>query len=364
MRGYLAKKFYIWPLSNAKGMKKILKWLSVPIIIALVYMVGPKPSTPVLNGNLPQVNNNLQELENTINKEEAAVDGIKEDNQARIIWYDSSAREKTPYSMVYLHGFSASQGEGEPVHRNLAKKFGCNLYLSRLVEHGVEGDSIFKTLTPEGLLASAKKAVAVGKQLGDSVIIMGTSTGGALGIYITAENPEIKAMICYSPIIDFYDQNTSIINKPWGKDIMRMIVGSDFMVYDEPPEIKKYWTTTYMINGVITLKSFVSEAMVEETFKKITCPFFLGYYYKNDSLQDNVVSIPAMLEMYEELGTPSAQKVSFPFPESGDHVIASYMTSKDYQGVETETVKFLKNVVGLPMAKPVTPTFPVDSVGI
>ena len=343
-------------------MKKILKWLSVPIILVLIYMAGPKPPTPVLDGNLPNMNNNLLELENTINSKEAMVDGIKEDNQARIIWYDSSTRKKTPYSMVYIHGFSASQGEGDPVHRNLAKKFGCNLYLSRLTEHGVDGDSIFKELTPEAMLASAKEAVAVGQQIGDSVIIVGTSTGGALGIYITAENPDIKAMVCYSPIIDFYDQNTFIINKPWGRDIMRLIVGSDFMVYEEPPEVMKYWTTKYMINGVIVLKSFVSETMTEETFKKVTCPFFLGYYYKNDSLQDNVVSIPAMLEMYDQLGTPEKHKVSIPFPESGDHVIASYLTSKDYQSVEDETTRFLENIVGLPLAKPETPVSPADSL--
>lgn len=343
-------------------MKKILKWLSVPVILVLIYVAGPKPPTPVLNGSLPTVNNNLEELENVINSKEAMVDGIKEDNEARIIWYDSAAKEKTPYSIVYLHGFSASQGEGEPVHRNLASKFGCNLYLSRLVEHGVDRDSVFKTLTPEALLASAKEAVAVGRQIGDSVIIVGTSTGGALGIYITAKNPDIKAMVCYSPIIDFYDQNTFIINKPWGKDIMRMVVGSDFMVNDEPDEVKKYWTTKYMIDGVIALKSFVSETMVEETFENVTCPFFLGYYYKNDSLQDHVVSVPAMLEMYDQLGTPAGQKLRIPFPESGDHVIASYLTSKDYQSVEDETVKFLKNIVGLPLVKPNAPMALSDSV--
>ncbi|MDN5214128.1 alpha/beta hydrolase [Fulvivirgaceae bacterium BMA12] len=332
-------------------MKKLLKWLSVPVILLVIYMAGPKPPTPVLNGNLPRIDNNLLALENTINQEEAATEGIKKDNQARIVWYDSTSREKTPYSIVYLHGFSASQGEGSPVHRNLAHKFGCNLYLSRLADHGIEEDSIFKELTPESLLASAKKAVAIGKQLGDSVIVVGTSTGGALGIYLAAENPEIKALVCYSPIIDFYDQNTFIINKPWGRSIMRMIVGSDFLGSEKSPLEEQYWSTKYMIDGVITLKSFISECMVAKTFKKVTCPFFLGYYYKNDTLQDDVVSIPAMLDMYDQLGTPKAQKVKVPFPESGDHVIASYITSNDYKGVERETIRFMKDIVGLPLPK-------------
>ena len=35
-------------------------------------------------------------------------------------------------SVVYLHGFSASQEEGDPVHYDFAQKFGCNLFLAAL----------------------------------------------------------------------------------------------------------------------------------------------------------------------------------------------------------------------------------------
>lgn len=328
-------------------MKKLLKWFSVPALLVLVYLVGPTPAKPTFESELPIINQQGEALEQLIVLEEEAVAGIKEDNQARIIWADSSKKEKTPYSIVYLHGFGASQAEGEPVHRNLARKFGCNLYLSRFAEHGVEGDSIFKDLKAQDLVASTRKAVAIGKQIGDEVIIVGTSTGGALGLYIASQHPDIKALICYSPIIDFYDKNTLIIDKPWGIQLMRMIVGSDFFDNEKPPLVRKYWTSRYMINGVVALNSFVKEAMIESTFKKVTCPVFLGYYYKNDSLQDQIVSVPAMLEMFEQLGTVDQQKLKVAFPESGDHVIASYITSKDYQGVEIATENFLREVVGL-----------------
>ena len=42
---------------------------------------------------------------------------------------NDSLKEKTEYAVVYLHGFSASQEEGDPVHYDFAKKFGCNLFL-------------------------------------------------------------------------------------------------------------------------------------------------------------------------------------------------------------------------------------------
>ena len=63
----------------------------------------------------------------------------------------------------------------------------------------------------------------------------------------------------------------------------------------------------------------------------------MGYYYKNDSLQDKVVSIPAMLEMFDELGTPSELKAKKAFPEAGI-VITSYLSSNNY-GQVTEAVQ-------------------------
>ena len=61
---------------------------------------------------------------------EEAKHKVKPNNEAKIIWADSN-HQQTDYAIVYLHGFSASQMEGDPVHRNIAKQFHCNLY-SRL----------------------------------------------------------------------------------------------------------------------------------------------------------------------------------------------------------------------------------------
>ncbi len=328
-------------------MKKRLKWFAIPVVILVFYFIGPTTPDEVLDGSAPEISLEGEALANLIQEEEALVEGIKANNEARIIWADENFKVKTPVSIIYLHGFSASQAEGDPVHKNLAKKFGCNLYLARIKDHGIEGDSVFKSLTAADLVASTRKAIAIGKQIGEEVIVVGTSTGGALGLFAAAEDPSIKALVCYSPIIDFYDQSTAVINKPWGLHIMRMIIGSEFMEYEKPPEVKKYWTTKYMIHGVVALNTFVKQAMVNATFEKVTCPVFLGYYYKNDSLQDKVVSVDAMLEMYENLGTPPEFKRKVAFPASGNHVIASYITSKDYEGVEKETINFLKELVGL-----------------
>ena len=71
----------------------------------------------------------------------------------------------------------------------------------------------------------------------------------------------------------------------------------------------------------------------------------MGYYYKNDSLQDKVVSIPAMLKMFDELGTPRELKVKKAFPDAGDHVITSYLSSDNYSQVTEAVQDFLTKML-------------------
>jgi pimeloyl-ACP methyl ester carboxylesterase len=329
-------------------MKKFLKWVGGFLGIGtIVFVLGPAPPTPQIDGKLPIVPSNLIQLEQEIIKLEKNHLTIKPNNEARIIWADTS-KQKTLYSVVYLHGFSASQLEGEPVHRNFAKRYGCNLYLSRLEEHGIDTIDIFKNLTPEKLLESAKRAVAIGKQLGEKVILMATSAGGMQAIYIASQNSDIEALILYSPLIDLFDPASVLLDKPWGLQIANALIGENPRAL---PEDKKgeaaYWTKKYKIEGAIALKSLFTATMTKENFAQIKQPVFLGYYYKDEEHQDKVVSVKAMQEMYAQLGTPENLKRKVAFPNANNHVIASYMKSDDIQSVEKETFKFADEILKL-----------------
>jgi pimeloyl-ACP methyl ester carboxylesterase len=341
--------FYIFDLSTKqKSMKKILLGLLMLLAALFVlFLLGPEPELPQLQAGLPAVPTDPLILEQEIISREANNPLVKEDNEARIIWADSS-KSKTPYSMVYLHGFGASQGEGEPVHRLLAERFGCNLYLSRLREQGIQSDSAFKSLTADNLLASAKEAVAIGKVLGDSVIIIGTSTGGALGLYVTANNPDIAGLLLYSPIIAPKNEALYLLNGPWGREIGEQVLGR-VNVEEREGYVKKYWSDVYYLEGYMALASFVENAMVEETFRQVSSPVFLAYYYKNEEEQDQVVSVDAMLEMYDQLGTAGELKEKAAFPEAGNHVISSVYRSSDWLGVYEESANFLEEVMRLPV---------------
>ncbi len=163
-------------------MKKFLKWFAGVILVLLIgYLIGPRPPKPDFRIPAIELPSSLNELDRQINDNEAAVKGIKPDNQARIVWADSSKKEKTKIAFLYLHGFSASQAEGDPVHRDIAKRFNANLYLARLAEHGIErGDSTMINLNASEYEASAEKALEIAEKLGEEVIVIGTSTGGTL----------------------------------------------------------------------------------------------------------------------------------------------------------------------------------------
>ena len=122
--------------------KIITRTLLLLILSLLVYWFYPLADTGPLTLEYPVIANSGQILETEIAERESKVVNIKPNNEARFVWADST-KGKTPYSMVYLHGFSASEHEGYPVHETIAKKYGMNMFLSRLSHHGTEGVQSF-----------------------------------------------------------------------------------------------------------------------------------------------------------------------------------------------------------------------------
>ncbi len=118
-------------------MKRKLIFITFPIIVLVgIYFLGPEPARPRFDSTMPTVPQSPDELEKYVASQESK-HKLKPENEARIVWADSTKR-KTEYSVIYLHGFSASQEEGNPVHRDFARKFGCNLYLARMADHGID----------------------------------------------------------------------------------------------------------------------------------------------------------------------------------------------------------------------------------
>ncbi len=335
-------------------MKNFIRFIKIIFVIALMlaitYAVGPKPEKPTLNTILPSLDIPLNKLDETIIRSESAFTTLKPGNEARVVWANAT-KTKTPYSIVYLPGFSGTHEEGSPIHNDFAKRYGCNMYLARLQSHGLNEKEPLLDLTAANYLESAKQALAIGKLLGDKVILMSCSTGSTLGIYLTGDNPEVAANICYSPNIDVYDPKSDLLIGPWSLKLARLIFGGNYREYEASEDMKKYWTSRYRLEALIQMKLLVSSTMTEETFKKISQPVFIGYYYKNEEEQDKIVSIKRMKEMLEQVSTPEHLKREVAFDKVDAHVIASWVQSKDIESVRSETFKFAEEILQL---KPIT----------
>jgi pimeloyl-ACP methyl ester carboxylesterase len=322
------------------------KWLLITLlVIVIVYLMGPKPADPAYATNMPLVPVAADSLTQYIQIHEAK-HHLKPDNQARIIWANDSSKTKTPYSLVYLHGFSASQAEGDPVHRDIARRFGCNLYLSRLAEHGIDTADQLLNLNSDNYWESAKEALAIGQQIGQKVILVGTSTGGTLALKLAAEYPDIAALVLLSPNIAINDPNAWLLNNPWGLQIARLVKSSKYNdATDKRPVYQQYWNYHYRLEAAVNLEELLESSMTKATFEAVKQPTLLLYYFKDNVHQDSVVKVTAALKMFDELGTPANQKRAVAMPNTGNHVIGSWIKSNDVAGVEREISRFMMDVL-------------------
>jgi esterase/lipase len=313
------------------------------IILSGIYLLGPHPDAPVLTNLLPTIeaNANLDSLVEAGERQHR----LKPNNEAKIVWADST-HQTTEYAIVYLHGFSATQMEGAPIHEKIAKKFNCNLYLARLAEHGIDTTEDLLDLTAEKYWESAKWAYAIGKKIGKKVILMSTSTGGTLSLQLAATYPEIAGLILYSPNIAINNGAAPLLNNPWGLQIARMVKGGDYAIIPfKNNEYPKYWNTRYRLESTVALQNLLEATMTKETFSKINQPCLALYYYKDEAHQDNVVKVSAIQEMLASIATPEKLKKGVAIPNAGNHVLASPIVSKDIFSVEKETIQFLESII-------------------
>jgi pimeloyl-ACP methyl ester carboxylesterase len=322
--------------------KKLALSLLILGLLTAFYFAGPRPAPLELNNKWPSLDLALEEISPYLANRESQFQ-LRHDNEAQIIWADSV--RKTEWTILYLHGFSASQGEGAPVHRRIAKEIGANLILARLAGHGYLHNQL-EDFKATAAWEDAKEYLSLAQLCGEKVILMGTSTGCSYALNLAAQFPDkVEAILNLSANIRVNDPAAFLLNDPWGKEIAEMVIGPYRRVVSDSIGHALYWDTLYTVNALVELEHLLESTLHEETFAKVQEPTLNLCYYKSETEQDPVVRVNKIEWMHQALATPEDQKRLVKLDRVGNHVLASPIKSRDVAQTENAIRDFLREIL-------------------
>ena len=203
---------------------------------------------------------------------------MRPEARQEVVWADPPTKERTPVSLVYLHGFSADRHELEPVVSGLGSELGANVFFARLTGHGRDGPALAEA-TVEDWLADAAEAVVVGRRIGERVVVVGTSTGGTLALW-AATRPEaeerVDGIVLVSPNLQPKDRSSRILLYPWGGHIARWVVGEERCFDAENRAQELHWTTCYPTAALSPMMALVEHVRTAD-LSRVDVPVLLVY---------------------------------------------------------------------------------------
>ena len=223
------------------------------IAAGLAFLFGPRVKTDtVVRFDASQIG---ADLDTYLANSEASVAGIHDNLQKEIIWAFPASKAKTPLAIVYVHGFSASKNETRPVPDKVAAALGANLYLTRLAGHGQDGAALAQASVNDWVNDMAE-ALAIGKMIGEKVIVVGVSTGAALSTW-AANDPvlskEIDGLVFISPNYGVQAGGSFLLTMPFGEQLANLIVGKERTFETHNDMHKRFWTWSYPTKALLPM---------------------------------------------------------------------------------------------------------------
>ena len=251
----------------------------------------------------------------------ASQHGLIAGTEKRIRWFGE--RQKTSYSVLYLHGFSATRQETAPLAEYVADALGANLFETRLHGHGQERDWL-TGVRAEDWLADAAEALAIASRLGEKVVVIGTSTGATLAAAMLGQDAmdAVDTLVMLSPNFAPRDPAAAWLTRPAGPLIALAVAGETRSWQPHNEAQGRYWSTSYPMAAAVEMMRLVDLANRQ---LPAAIPHRLLMFY---SKQDTVVSPAAALAVFE--ATASPQKAVVEIKDPGDpshHVLAGDVLS-------------------------------------
>jgi len=302
--------------------KLLLGFLVLLLTVSVVALVTA-PATLVNRALAPKIVGDLDVWLAAQERGISAPETIIANTEKRIRWYDGVRNSKTPYAIVYLHGFSATRQEIAPVSEVVAEALGANLFETRLAGHGLSEDALVN-VRAEDWLDDAAEALAIGAAIGDKVIVLGTSTGATLALAMIDHETfaKVSTIVQISPNFALKDTTSELLTWPGGPQLARMMVG-DTVSWEPDNELRaRYWSTRYPIDALVEMMRLVKFARAKLPLKLRQS--LLTVYSPKDQVLD-VARTRAALELIE---SPHRKEVEIlTSGDPGHHVLAGAIAS-------------------------------------
>jgi pimeloyl-ACP methyl ester carboxylesterase len=206
-------------------------------------------------------------------RHEADIPNLRPADAKEIVWAYPASRAKTPLAIVYVHGFSASKEEMRPVPDDVARQLGANLFFTRLSGHGRDGTALARTNVNEWLNDLAE-AVAIGRTIGERVLVIATSTGGTLAT-LGATRPGVMdgvaGLVLVSPNFRLLDRYAFALDLPFARKVGPWLLGEERSFVPANDEQAAHWTTRYPLVALLPMGALI-RAVRDIDVGKITLP--------------------------------------------------------------------------------------------
>lgn len=242
------------------GRRIVIVILVLLAALVLLFLLGPR--VPVDTRITFDPSTIGDDPEAYLERTEGKVPGIREGLEKEIIWADPMIHAKTPISIVYIHGFSASKGEVRPLPDEVADELDANLFYTRLTGHGQDGAAM-ATASVHDWLNDYAEAIAIGREIGDKVVVIATSTGAALAVEAATQagaSDGVVAMALISPNFGVRATGSELLTLPWGKQMAELVIGKEYSFKPRNALQEQLWTTRYPSSALLPMAALTKLA--------------------------------------------------------------------------------------------------------
>jgi pimeloyl-ACP methyl ester carboxylesterase len=283
------------------------------VIVALAYAAGSWALTtgrvPLGEGRLPELPEGIEELEGWLAEREAAA-GVRPGLEKAVVWADST-RSRTNVALVYLPGLGASRAETAPLADSVAADLGANLFYMRPTGHALAEDPL-GDVRARDWFDDAREALAIGSMLGERVVVIGSSNGGALAVWAAIRHPDaLDALVLLAPNFGPADPMAIFAAFPGGRLLARLIVGETYVWQPENRAQAAAWDTAYASSALVPMMRLSNWVDQPRRLREVRTPALVLY-----STGDLVVSPAQIDRAVDALGSEPKRLEAIPDVES------------------------------------------------